>query len=241
MRSQVHAIRFSIALVTLIIASLACTLPELPEGADEVATGVAAALTEISNSLTATAMANEAPDTPTPSATYTPTPPPGGVSLNCDGTYQKLTIVDGGPVGKTATLSDWNGSAWIDVWSVSGGDPMMQQIEAGAGLYPFGLCRQLIVIPIRYSGSGVVLDLTVYEWTGAAVSQVYYHQGVHGDWSKDGDSIVFDESLYLYGEANCCPCNRQTTRHTWDGASFAQTDQVITPTYSGPPPEWCTP
>ncbi len=243
MRSKVHAIRFSMTLVTLIIASLACTLPELPEGADEVATSVAEALTEISNSLTATALAIEtpAPDTPSPTATFTPTPPPGGVSMNCDGTYQKLTIVDGGPVGKTATLSNWNGSAWIDVWSVSGGDPMMQQIEAEAGLYPFGPCRQFIVIPLRYSGSGAVLDLTVYEWTGAAVSQVYYRQGVHGVWSKDGDSIVFEESLYLYGEPNCCPCNRQTTRHTWDGTSFVQTDQVITPTYTGEPPEWCTP
>ncbi len=241
MRSQTQIYKPAIALVLSIAVSLACTPPE---GADEVATGVAYALTEVSNALTATALAIETtlpPDTPTPTATQPPTPPPGGVSMNCDGTYQKLTIVDGGPVGKTATLSNWNGSAWVDVWSVSGGDPMMQQIEAEAGLYPFGACRQFIVIPLRYSGSGVVLDLTVYEWTGAAVSQVYYHQGVHGDWSKDGDSIVFEESLYLFGEPNCCPCNRQVTRHTWDGASFVQIDQVVTPTYTGTPPDYCTP
>jgi len=239
MRSRTRIIRSGIAMGMLITASLACTIPELPEGADEIATGVAAVLTEISQSGTATAIAGGIGSPPT--ATQTPTPPPGGVSMNCDGTYQKLTIVDGGAVGKTATLASWDGSTWIDVWSVSGGDPMMQQIEAEAGLYPFGACRQLIVIPLRYSGSGVLLDLTIYEWTGAAVSQVYFRQGVHGNWSQDGDSIVFEESLYLYGEANCCPCNRQETRHTWDGSAFLQTSQVMTPTYTGAPPDWCTP
>jgi hypothetical protein len=234
MLSNLRIKRIGMALMLLLMAALACT-PELPEGADQVATGVILALTDIAGSLT--------PDLGSPAETPTasPTPPPGGVSLNCDGTYQKLTIVDGGPVGKTATLSTWDGSSWIDVWSFSGGDPMMQQIEAEAGLYPFGACRQLIIIPLRYSGSGVLLDLTIYEWTGAAVSQVYFHQGVHGDWSKDGDTIEFVESVYLYGEANCCPCNRQTTHHTWDGSAFVQVDQVITPTYTGTPPEWCTP
>lgn len=234
MHSTKKAIRIGMSLVVLLMATLACD-PELPEEFDEVATGVVLALTELAGSLTPDV--GVTPDTPTPS----PTPPPGGVSLNCDGTYQKLTIVDGGPVGKTATLSTWNGASWIDVWSYSGGDPMMQQIEVEAGLYPFGACRQLIVIPLRYSGSGVLLDLMIYEWTGAAVSQVYFHQGVHGDWTKVGDDIEFVESVYLYGEPNCCPCNRQTTTHTWNGTTFVQVDQVITPTYTGTPPEWCTP
>jgi hypothetical protein len=218
----------------LVMAALACG-PELPEELDAVATGVAMALTDLAGSLTPDI--GLTPDTPTPS----PTPPPGGVSLNCDGTYQKLTVVDGGPTGKTATLSNWDGASWIDVWSYAGGDPMMQQIEDEAGLYPFGACRQLIVIPLRISGSGVILDLKIYEWTGAAVSQVYFHQGVHGDWTKAGDDIEFMESVYLYGEANCCPCNRQTTRHTWNGSTFVQVDQVLTPTYTGTPPEWCIP
>ena len=236
MRTQVRPNRFVIAVLVLFMASLACTPPD-PN--DIAATAVSAALTEVSNALPTIDIGQVLPTEPT--ATNTPTPPPGGVSMNCDGTYQKLTIVDGGAAGKTATLSNLNGSAWIDVWSVSGGDPMIQQIEAEAGLFSFGACKQLIVIPLRYSGSGAVLDVTIYEWTGAAVVQVYYRQGVHGGWSKDGDTIAFEESLYLYGEPNCCPCNRQTTRHTWNGTSFAQTDQVVTPTYTGPPPEYCTP
>lgn len=231
-RMKLHPI--GISLVVLLMATLACA-PELPAEFDEVATGVVLALTELAGSLTPDA--GVTPDTPTPS----PTPPPGGVSLNCDGTYQKLTIVDGGATGKTATLSNWDGSSWVDVWSFSAGDPMIQQIEEEAGLYPFGACRQLIVIPVRVAGSGVILDLTIYEWTGAAVSQVYHHQGVHGDWTKNGDEIEFVESVYLYGEANCCPCNRQTTRHNWNGSAFVQVDQVVTPTYTGTPPEWCTP
>ncbi len=234
MHSTKRTFRIGIGLALLVMAALACG-PELPEEFDQVATGVALALTELAGSLTPDI--GLTPDTPTPS----PTPPPGGVSMNCDGTYQKLTIVDGGATGKTATLSNWDGASWIDVWSYSGGDPMMQQIEAEAGLYPFGACRQLIVIPLRISGSGVILDLTIYEWTGAAVSQVYHHQGVHGDWTKIGDDVEFVESVYLYGEANCCPCNRQTTTHSWNGTTFVQVSQVTTPTYTGTPPEWCTP
>jgi mycoredoxin len=118
---------------------------------------------------------------------------------------------------------------------------MIRQIEEQAGYYPFGDCQQLVIVPIRYSGSGAVLELGIHEWNGAGLSQVYFNDGVHGTWSKAGDNIIFEESLYLYGEPNCCPCNRQTLQHTWDGEAFVQTGSAITPTYSGTPPPMCVP
>lgn len=180
------------------------------------------------------------PPTPVP-PTVTPVPPAGGVSLNCDGTYQRLRITDGGASGKTISVDNWDGSSWINVWNIAGGDAMIRQIEAEAGYYTFGGCQKLVIVPIRYSGSGAILELSIHVWNGAGLTQVYFNDGVHGSWSKVGDNVIFEESLYLFGEPNCCPCNRQTLQYTWDGTAFNQTGSAITPTYSGTPPPICVP
>lgn len=161
--------------------------------------------------------------------------------MNCDGTYQRMRIVDGGASGKTVYIDNWDGSTWVNVWFYAGGDPMTKQIEAEAGTYTFLGCQKLVVIPERYTGSGAVLLLKIYLWNGAGLTLVYNHEGVHGTWSKVGDTIVFEESIYLYGEPNCCPCNRQFLEHTWDGAAFVQTGSMISPTYTGTPPPQCVP
>jgi hypothetical protein len=182
------------------------------------------------------------PDTPTPiPPTPTSPPSPGGVSLNCDGTYQRLRITDGGASGKTVSVDSWDGSSWVNVWNIFGGDPMIRQIEAEAGYYTFGACQKLVIVPIRYSGSGAILELGIHAWNGSGLSQVYFNDGVHGSWSKVGDNVIFEESLYLYGEPNCCPCSRQTLQYTWDGSAFVQTGSAITPTYVGTPPPICVP
>ncbi len=185
----------------------------------------------------------ESGDVPIPpgAALPTATPPSGGVSLNCDGTYQRIRMTDAGASGKTLWLDNWVDGSWSNVWSFEGGDAMIRQIEDDAGYYSFGACKKLIVIPVRYSGSGTVLELTIYRWTGAGVSIVYSNDGTHGDWNKLGDVITFEESVYLYGEPNCCPCNRQVLEHTWDGAAFVQTGSTINPTYTGDAPDHCVP
>jgi len=182
-------------------------------------------------------------DVPLPPGTTMPTstPPPGGVSFNCDGTYQRIRITDAGIDGKTLWLDNWVSGGWSTIWSFEGGDPMIRQIEDEAGYYNFGACKKLIIIPVRYSGSGANLELIIYRWTGSGVSIVYQHDGTHGEWSKIGDMITFEESVYLYGEPNCCPCNRQVLEHTWDGSAFVQTGSAINPTYTGDPPDHCTP
>jgi hypothetical protein len=170
--------------------------------------------------------------TATPPAAASPTspPPPGGVSLNCDGTYQRLRLTDGGAAGKTVSVDNWDGSGWVNVWNLAGGDPMIRQIEDQAGYYEFGGCQKLVIVPLRYTGSGAVLELTVYAWNGSGLTQVYGHDGVHGDWQKAGARITFSESLYLFGEPTCCPCNQQHLEHTWNGTAFIQTGSLITPT-----------
>ena len=169
----------------------------------------------------------------------TPTAPAGGVSLNCDGTYQRLRITDGGAAGKTASVDNWDSSSWVNVWNWAGGDPMVRQITNEAGLYSFGGCQQLVVVPMVYGGSGAVLEMTVHVWNGSGLTEVYLHEGTHGTWSHSGANLTFEESVYLYGEPNCCPCNRQYLQHTWDGSAFVQTGSAVNPTYSGTPPPEC--
>jgi hypothetical protein len=244
MRTHRGRFVFLLALAASLLAALACESTPTPSMEDIVATSVAATFaaqpsepTSIPTLPEPTAIPTQAPTTPPPA----PTPPPDGVSMNCDGTYQRLRIVDGGASGKTAYLDSWAGGAWVNVWSLAGGDPMVRQIENVAGLYGFDGCQQLLVIPLRYSGSGAILELHVYVWNGSGLSEVYAHDGVHGDWQKSGATIAFTESLYLFGEPNCCPCNQQILQHTWNGAAFIQTSSQIVPTYEGAPPDYCTP
>lgn len=171
----------------------------------------------------------------------TPVPPPGGVSLNCDDTFQRVWIDDTGATGKILYVDNWNGTDWINIWEFAGGDAMIRQIEDEAGYYNFGTCKKLIAIPLRYVGSGAILELSFYRWTGSGLSLVYSNDGVHGTWFKTGDVVTFEESIYLFGEPNCCPCNRQILEHTWNGSAFIQTGSGIVPTYTGDPPDHCIP
>jgi len=176
-----------------------------------------------------------------PSALATPATVPEGISLNCDGSQQRVRIEDAGAAGRTVAVDTWLASGWVNVWSLSGGDPMIQQIEPEAGAYRFGECRSLILVPIRYSGSGADLRLDLYAWDGAGLRQVYSHHGTKGAWAKLGDTIQFREAKFLYGEPNCCPCAMQTTEHTWDGSAFVETLTIVEPTHAGPPPDECRP
>ncbi|HLB64996.1 MAG TPA: hypothetical protein VJJ46_09150 [Anaerolineales bacterium] len=178
---------------------------------------------------------------PTAPATPTLVPPPGGVSLQCDGTFQRFRLTDAGVAGRTASVDSWDGSSWVNVWNWAGGDPMIKQIEDEAGLYSFGGCEQLVVIPERFVGSGAILQLTIHRWNGAGLTEVFFLDGVHGSWSLTGDGFLFEESVYLYGEPNCCPCNRQYLQYSWNGAAFDQTGSAVNPTYTGTPPAECTP
>ncbi|MGD8553881.1 MAG: hypothetical protein PVJ07_06810 [Anaerolineales bacterium] len=247
MNSLRHPRTLASIVMLLALAAIACgqsVTPTPSSGEDAMATAVAATLEAIAQATASAPPPPEAtapPTAPPPAEEPTPTPPSDGVSLNCDGTYQRFRITDGGASGKTAWVDNWQGGTWVNVWSLAGGNPMEQQIEDDAGLYTFGGCQQFVAVPIRIAGSGTILHLRVYAWNGAGLTEVYNREGVHGQWEQSGNSIMFEESVYLYGEPNCCPCNTQLTQHSWNGSAFVETLSQLTPTYEGTPPPECSP
>lgn len=182
---------------------------------------------------------------PTITPTYlptTPAPPPGGVSMNCDNTYQRFRLEDKGLEGQVVYLEYWEGTKWITSWTYETGDPNIRHVEAeGLGFNDFGECRKLLIVPVRYSGSGGNLELNVYAWNGTTlVSVLQIADATQGTWSKQDKSIVVEYAVYLYGEANCCPCNRQKDRYDWSGNTFVAAASETNPTYTGAAPAECT-
>jgi serine/threonine protein kinase len=172
----------------------------------------------------------------------TPAPPPGGVSMNCDGTYQRFRLEDKGSAGQAVYLEYWEGTKWITSWTYETGDPMVRQVESeGLGFSDFGECRKLLIVPVRYSGSGGNLELMVYAWNGTTlVAVLQVTDATQGTWSKQDQSVTVEYAVYLYGEPNCCPCNRQTDRYDWDGNMFVAAESKTNPTYTGSAPAECT-
>ena len=172
----------------------------------------------------------------------TPAPPPGGVSMNCDGTYQRFRLEDKGSQGQAVYLEYWEGTKWITSWTYETGDPMVRHIEGeGLGFNDFGECRKLLIVPVRYSGSGANLELNVYAWNGTTlVSVLQITDATQGTWSKVADSINVKYAVYLYGEPNCCPCNMQLDRYDWNGNIFVAGTSQTNPTYTGAAPAECT-
>jgi hypothetical protein len=164
-----------------------------------------------------------------PLPTPTDSPPRGGISLNCDGTYQRLRIVDNGPDGKTVYVDRWQGGAWVNAWSKTPQDPFLQHVQDEAGWYEFGGCQKLVIVPILNGNPQVTLDLTVYAWNGATMSQVYGNSGWYGTWSKIGDTIRTREATKLGGidGGPLTACEWPTLEYTWDGSAFQLTGSNI--------------
>lgn len=232
--------------LALCLAAFACTLPA--PGAEEgvVVTAARATLTARPESTGAPstvppAMATTSTPPPTATSGPTATPPPFGVSINCDGTYQRVMLAGGDGLAHTLHLFDWIGGEWELVWTFEAGDPAIRQLSGRMGLHSFGGCRRLLVVPLRYEGSGAVLELHIFAYSDGEVVEVYTNDGFVGEWEIQGDRLRFEELLYLYDEPTCCPCNRQVTIHRWDGTAFIEDSSEISPTYTGTPPPICQP
>jgi hypothetical protein len=169
------------------------------------------------------------PEELVPAAAPTATPPPDGISLNCDGTYQRLQIIDQGASGKTISADAWDGTSWVNVWNMASGDPNSKQLMDEAGWYEFLNCQKLVIVPFRHSNPQLFFELGVHVWNGAGLSQVYYNEGYYGEWEKLGDRIRFREASKL-GTVNngpIGPCEWVTLEHTWNGVDFIQTGSAI--------------
>jgi hypothetical protein len=232
--------KLGFAVIVMVAAGLACSLPGDAGGSDEVATSVAGTLTaEAPPGATDTPQGAEATSTnttgteaPTAAAvTATNTAPPQGISLNCDGTYQRVRIVDEGINGKSVAVDNWNGTDWDNVWIVSSGDPNIRQILDEAGYYQFGDCQKLVIVPMRHSNPHVFFELGIYVWNGAGMSQVYFYDGAYGEWSKSGATVTFQfaNQLGWVDGGPLGPCDTTTLEHTWDGVMFNQTGSNIVP------------
>jgi hypothetical protein len=237
-----------LGLASLLVAALACAnVPEPTPDQGALATQVAATLTALATvqpSPTASEPPTVSPlpvptDTPSPAPTASPTPPVGGVSLNCDETYQRVRLVDNGDAGRTLVVDEWSGTGWDVAWQFEGGNPIIRQLTEEAGAYSFGGCQQLLVVPLLYEGSGGILELHVYLWQAGTAVEVYSDDGSQGQWEIIGDNLHFEKAVYLLGEPNCCPCNRQVSDHQWTGAAFVEVETEVVPTYSGTPPSVC--
>jgi hypothetical protein len=216
-------------------AVLACSFPFADSGNETDESGTTATVTQAAPTATETEFAIEtetAASTAEASATQTPTltatPPTGGVSLNCDGTYQRVRITDHGSAGKTISVDNRSGGAWVNVWNMASGDPNQRQLMPEAGTYGFGECRLLVVVPMRSSGPHLWYELGIYAWNGVGLSQVYYNEGYYGEWSKIGDVITFREASTL-GGSPLSPCEWMTLEHEWDGTDFFQIGSALEP------------
>ena len=178
--------------ITLTAASLACNIGQTTAtptpSDDEIATAVsetltAEAVTPLSSDTAPPASATPEPTaemtststaTEEPALTPTHTAPPQGVSLNCDGTYQRFRITDNGADGKILSVDDWSGAAWVNVWNYGPPDnPFLELFTGEEDLYTFGGCQQLVIAPIRTGSPHVPVDVRIFAWNGATMTQVY--------------------------------------------------------------------
>ncbi|RPI87692.1 MAG: FHA domain-containing protein [Chloroflexi bacterium] len=180
--------------------------------------------------------------TPTATTTETPTPtmtqpPQDGNSLNCDGTFQRFRITDAGSLGKTISIDNHVDSTWLTVFTISSGDPMERQFGDDVGLYTFGECQQLVVIPFLINR---IMELAIYEWNGSGLTQVFYKDGEYATWTHEENGFVFEKAVYKFNEPACCPCYREAIEYTWNGEEFVEGAAVLNPTFTGTPPLECT-
>ena len=230
--SSIH-IKLAILLAALLGVILACSLP----GSEtETATLAAASSTSeptdapiVATNTSTEVVASATPEPLAPTETSTQPPPPDGVSLNCDGTYQRFRLTDQGINGKTVLIDSWDGNAWVNVWSISSGDPNLQQYAAETGHYQFGECQRLVIVPTLYSNPQVFVELDIYAWNDAGMSLVYHHEGAYGEWIKLDIVINFEWASVLgwVDAGPLGPCETTPLQHPWDGAAFNQTGSAV--------------
>jgi hypothetical protein len=182
------------------------------------------------------------PPAPSPTATATPLPV-DAVDLNCDGRYERLITATDTSVPRpvppviSITVEPLDRPAGrLAVYSTERAD--IAVLESPQAL-AFGACEQLIVVPVRLSGSGSILQLLVFRWNGSATAKVLEETASHGRWSASGARLTLTGAVYLYNEPNCCPCNLLERTYAWDGQRFDLVNEAIKPAEPRLMPDLC--
>ncbi|HLF09260.1 MAG TPA: hypothetical protein VI789_07935 [Dehalococcoidia bacterium] len=183
------------------------------------------------------------PPAPSPTATATPLPA-DAVDLNCDGSYERLITATDTSVPRptppviSITVEPLDRPAGgLTVYSTERADiAVLESPQARA----FGGCEQLIVVPVRLSGSGSILQLLVFRWNGSATAKVLEETAAHGRWSASGARLTLTGAVYLFNEPNCCPCNLLDRTYAWDDQRFGLANEAIKPAEPRLLPELCS-
>lgn len=80
-----------------------------------------------------------------------------------------------------------------------------------------------VVVRIRYSGTGAILEAHVLSFEGGTAQSLEDITAYKGGMDYHAGGFTVIQPLYLYNEPNCCPCRMETATYTWDGAAFAVT------------------
>jgi hypothetical protein len=101
-------------------------------------------------------------------------------------------------------------------------------------------CEQLVFVPVRFDGTGRILQLLAYRWNGNSTTKVLDESADHGRWAAEGKWVTLSGPVYLYNEPNCCPCTFRDRMYAWDGQRFAISGDNLRPADPRPPPSICT-
>lgn len=104
--------------------------------------------------------------------------------------------------------------------------PWYDRIEAVDVVSLTGDPLPQVVVRIRYSGTGSILEAHILSFKGGVtvtLDDIIAYKG----WMEYQDKgYLVSYPLYLFGEPNCCPCRRETATYAWDGAAFAVVDTL---------------
>ncbi|MBN1921185.1 MAG: hypothetical protein JW892_08080 [Anaerolineae bacterium] len=103
---------------------------------------------------------------------------------------------------------------------------MFNQIEAVDIVSLTGEVLPQVVVRIRYSGTGSILEAHILSFRDGAMQSLADITAYKGWMEYQREGYVLSYPLYLYNEPNCCPCRRETVTYTWDGAAFVTTQTL---------------
>lgn len=83
-----------------------------------------------------------------------------------------------------------------------------------------------LVVRLRHQGTGGILDLYVVSFADGWATELFTFTAYKGNMDYLANGLEITQPLYLYNEANCCPCRWEKYRYTWNGETFVAESRV---------------